>query len=109
MSQNSSAINATYPESSGGYVYDKLSPSRSTINRSVSDLQSDTLLPSLSEANTQHFYPRTKSECKMEAVGDAEPAWTTKSDLLPRIQKSNQLKVKTENFHGYILLLFCSE
>ena len=30
----------------------------------------------------------------MEAVGDAEPVWTTKSDLLPRIQKSNQLKVE---------------
>ena len=28
------------------------------------------------------------------ALGDAEPVWTTKSDLLHRIQKSNQLKVK---------------
>ena len=89
-SQNSSAINATYPESSGGSVYDKLSPSRSTINRSASDLQSDTLLPS-------SFFIQEPSEsvCKMEQVGDAEPVWTTKSHLLPCIQRSNQLKVKT--------------
>ena len=53
-SLNRSVINMTSPESPGASVY-KLSPSRSTINRLVSDSQSDILLPSSSEASTQHF------------------------------------------------------